>query len=243
MLEIALAGIALAGSAAALLLVYPGELSQLSRRWHRWLYDTAARRYEKKWLHRGYQDTGLDTRIRAHARQGLHRCTSRVIVDLGCGTGRAIDLLQPVLDPDCFYLGMDFSPKMLALARVRLQASQLNGALIEMDLARFRGEESLKQKAAVVVMLEVSEFVTDFPALIKEVAQWSETGASLVLSRPAGWFAYAFPGRSQTRDRFTRVLQQAGFSDIQVLSWRWRYEIILATRVGFDASEGNGTTG
>lgn len=77
------------------------------------VYDRIARAQD--W--QGFYEDAATTELAAHAGFG----TAHAVVELGCGTGRfAAALLGEQLPPDASYLGVDVSPRMIALASERL---------------------------------------------------------------------------------------------------------------------------
>jgi ubiquinone/menaquinone biosynthesis C-methylase UbiE len=78
---------------------------------------------------RFYEDAAT-TELVAHADFD----TARAVVELGCGTGRfAARLLARQLPPEATYLGLDVSPRMVALASARLghSADRARVALVD----------------------------------------------------------------------------------------------------------------
>ncbi|HEX2042857.1 MAG TPA: methyltransferase domain-containing protein [Acidimicrobiales bacterium] len=77
------------------------------------LYDRIGRFQDRQSF---YEDPAIDALLEAGAFEA-----ARSLVELGCGTGRlAARLLGGHLAPDTRYLGLDVSPRMVALARDRV---------------------------------------------------------------------------------------------------------------------------
>jgi SAM-dependent methyltransferase len=76
-----------------------------------------------------YEDCALD-RLVSHGRFA----SAQRVFELGCGTGRlARRLLAEHLPPDASYLGIDLSPKMVALARTRIAPFAERASVLETD--------------------------------------------------------------------------------------------------------------
>ncbi|MEY5097534.1 MAG: hypothetical protein RJA36_253 [Pseudomonadota bacterium] len=59
--------------------------------------------------------------IRQRAVERLHLRPGQVVLDLGCGTGMSLELLQQAVGPGGRVIGVDQSPEMIELARQRVQ--------------------------------------------------------------------------------------------------------------------------
>jgi len=82
---------------------------------------TAARELYR--LRCGYYDLQLAPYdvIRQCAVERLRLQPGQVVLDLGCGTGMSLDLLQRAVGPGGRVIGVDQSPEMISLARQRVQ--------------------------------------------------------------------------------------------------------------------------
>lgn len=215
-------------------LVYPGELSHLGPGLNRWLYDRAARRYERKWQSRAYRDSPVRGEITTFAADALLRSGSGAVLDLGCGTGRGTRLVAECLPSSTEFTAIDFSPAMLRVfgAWLEREAPDLRRrvTLLEADLAAWLEGDAAKGSYGLVLMLEVGEFVPRFAEVLAEAGRLIPSGGGLVATRPAGIWSIFFPGRAQTRSALTRLLQRAGFAEPRYVKWRARYEIVLARK-------------
>lgn len=215
------------------LLVYPGELSQLSVGSNRWLYDCSSRTYERKWRAEAYRCDKTRMRLLDYARSALQRTGVNQILDVGCGTGRGIRLALGGLGDDVCCTGIDFSAGMLAQLRNWLNT---DGApysrrvqLIERELGDWsRGE--IKERFGVVFFLEVGEFLPKFAAVLSGIADVTVPGGGIIMTRPAGiWWTF-FPGRQQSRNRIKKLLVELGYEDVEFVAWRCRYELVFGRK-------------
>jgi SAM-dependent methyltransferase len=221
---------------AGALLIYPGELSHVSRASHRWLYDYAADGYERKWRSRAYTDGAHADRIAAHAAvscrdSGVHR-----VLDLGCGTGRGVRLAAPALSGDATFVCVDFSARMLDAFRAWLAAGEPSLArrvtLIERSLSAWaESAEPSTERYGLVLLLEVGEFVPELVQVLDRAARLTAARGGLVMTRPAGLWSLAFPGRAQSRRELSRLLESLGYGDISIAPWRSRYELVFARKL------------
>lgn len=215
-------------------LVYPGELSHVSPRFNRWLYDRAARRYNDKWESVAYKDPAIQESAIRFARQCIEQSGVRRVLDLGCGTGHGIRLLHAALPADTRFTGVDFSPEMIRQFRSWLAAQETALSrrvdLVEEDLADWANRDSAGQPCGLVVMLEVGEFVPSFGRVIGRVSEVLADRGGLLLTRPAMHWSWFFPGRLQSRRALGRYLVSLGFAEPEFIKWRARYELVLCRR-------------
>jgi SAM-dependent methyltransferase len=215
-------------------LVYPGELSHLGPGLNRWLYEHAARRYERKWQSTAYRDSPVRREITTFAEEALLGSGSGEVLDLGCGTGRGTRLVAERLPLSTNFTAIDFSPAMLRIfgAWLHSEAPELRRrvTLHEADLAAWAEGDAAKGAYGLVLMLEVGEFVPRFAEVLTEAGRLIPSGGGLIATRPAGIWSIFFPGRAQTRSALTRLLQRAGFAEPRYVKWRARYEIVLARK-------------
>jgi SAM-dependent methyltransferase len=116
-----------------------------------------------------------------------------VVIDIGCGTGRALPALRRALPalrravgPDGSVIAADLTPEMLAEARP--QATAARAALILADARRlpFAGASADALFAAGLI-----SHLPDIEAGLTELARVTRPGGRLVLFHPAGRAALA----------------------------------------------------
>ncbi|WP_426162963.1 ArsR/SmtB family transcription factor [Sandarakinorhabdus sp. DWP1-3-1] len=129
-----------------------------------------------------------------------------VLVDVGTGTGRMIELLGPQARAA---LGIDRSPEMLRLARGRIEASGLAHAEVR------RGDMYALPRADgsvdTVVLHQVLHFADDPAAVIAELARVLAPGGRLLV------VDFMPHGREELRVQQRHV--RLGFGDEQVCGW------------------------
>lgn len=120
----------------------------------------------------------------AVARAGLPR--GGVVIDVGCGTGRALLALRRAVGPDGSVIAADLTPEMLAEARP--QGTAARAALILADARRlpFAGASADALFAAGLI-----SHLPDTEAGLTELARVTRPGGLLVLFHPSGRAALA----------------------------------------------------
>lgn len=229
MLWLALALVTLVSALVLVLAVYPGELSWFSKGGTRWLYNRSAASYGLKWQRHDYQL--YDELIAQAARAAAANTTRPNVLDLGCGSGRALGVAARTLGSAATYTAVDFSPEMLAQCRRRASAlAQCDITLVEADIATWLRQQSAHYD--LVLCMEVGEFLPEFGTVLKLLGQCCRAGAPLVMTRPAGRWHHFFPGRGQCRRQLQSALTAAGFVDTRFHPWRSRYECLSCRREG-----------
>ncbi len=216
-------------------LIYPGELSYVSPRLNRWLYDKSAGNYDQKWRAAAYRDPAIQNRILQFARHSIESSGIGNVLDLGCGTGRGIRLVSPALPVATRYTGIDYSPTMIRSFRdwVDSQGPLLSQRidLIEEDLAQWSERDHGQGTFGLVLMLEAGEFVPNFSQVLRRVSEVLATNGGLLMTRPAFFWHWFFPGRIQSRRLLTRHLVSLGFAEQEFVAWRARYELVFCKRL------------
>jgi SAM-dependent methyltransferase len=211
-------------------LVYPGELSWLPGNGTRWLYDRAAPGYHRKWARHDYEP--YDNLIHRAAREVVGYCDLPRVVDLACGSGRAIRCAAARLGPSASYHAVDFSQGMLE----RCQEEVRHDPAMAGCNIHFHHSDALAWLRArtepfdMLLLMEAAEFIAHAGALLDALGRAAAPGARLVMTRPAGCWSALFPGRRQGRRQLTLALQEAGFEQLQCLPWRARYELVYAVK-------------
>ena len=81
-----------------------------------------------------------------------------------------------------------------------------------------------------VVCLEVLEFTPDPRSTLAELQRVLRPGGLLVTSNRIGWQAPLIVGRTFSKDRFPRVLEEIGFAEVEIRPWQVDYDMALARR-------------
>jgi SAM-dependent methyltransferase len=120
----------------------------------------------------------------AVARAGSPR--GGVVVDVGCGTGRALPALRQAVGPDGSVIAADLTPEMLAQARA--QATAARAALVVADARQLPFADAA---ADVLFAAGLINHLPDTEAGLTELARVTRSGGLLVLFHPAGRAALA----------------------------------------------------
>lgn len=222
-------------AAVLVCLIYPGELSHVSPRLNRWLYDRSAASYNEKWSATAYHDPAIENRIVRFAQQAVASSGVRNVLDLGCGTGRGIRLVSPVLPATTRFTGIDFSTSMIQGfgAWVASQGRSLEDRidLLQEDLADWAERDPGQETFGLILMLEVGEFVPNVDRVLRRAASVLASDGGLLMTRPARFWHWFFPGRIQSRRLLARHLVSLGFTEPEFVKWRGRYELVFCNRL------------
>lgn len=214
--------------------IYPGELSHVSSRLNRKLYDRAARNYDRKWRAEAYRNSSFDRAITDFSVSACRRSGVQRVLDLGCGTGRGIRLIAEKLPPTAEFVGVDSSTAMLGEFETWLQQYREGLAdrvtLTNSDLGVWAQEVSGAPKFGLVLLLEVGEFLPKFASVIHRAADITADGGGFILTRPAGYWWLFFPGRMQSRRALSQLLTSSGFASPTFMRWRSRYELVFCQK-------------
>ncbi|MEX5708212.1 methyltransferase domain-containing protein [Parafrankia sp. FMc6] len=129
---------------------------------------------------------GDDTPAYTAAVAELGLPTGATILDVGCGTGRALPVLRAAVGPAGTVLGLDVTPEMLAVAREHGRAGHAD--LLLGDARR------LPVRTGAVDAVFAAGLVThlpDLPAGLAELARVSRPGGRLAIFHPSGRAALA----------------------------------------------------
>jgi hypothetical protein len=137
------------------------------------------------------------------------------------------------LPADTTFHCVDFSARMLAELRRWLDAGDPALAhrvtLALQSLGDWAGGAH-RDTYGLVLLLEVGEFVPGLTRVLERAAESTARGGGLVMTRPAGLWAWAFPGRSQSRRALRTLLLRSGYLEPEFVPWRSRYELVLARK-------------
>jgi ArsR family transcriptional regulator len=144
--------------------------------------------------------------VEAAVCQALGRGPFRLLVDLGTGTGRMLELLAGRYDRA---IGFDINHSMLAYARSKLEQSGISDASVRHgDLY----EIALPDGAAdAVIMHQVVHFLTDPTRAIQEAARILAPGGRLIV--------VDFAPHAMEFLRETYAHERLGFSKVQMAQW------------------------
>lgn len=147
-----------------------------------------------------------ESEVEAAMRDALPTGKIDLLVDLGTGTGRMLELFA---DRYTRALGFDLSHAMLAYARSKLDASGIahaqvrQGDIFDVPLA--------DGVAGAVVLHQILHFLADPPRAIEEAARILEPGGTLIL--------VDFAPHELEFLREQHAHERLGFSDAQIRQW------------------------
>jgi SAM-dependent methyltransferase len=116
----------------------------------------------------------------AIAEAGIRR--GGVVVDVGCGTGRALPALREAAGPDGTVMGLELTTEMLAQARSRGWAKSADLLI----LADARSLPFATASVDAVFAAGLINHLPDKPAGLAELARVTRPGGVLVLFHPVG---------------------------------------------------------
>jgi SAM-dependent methyltransferase len=135
------------------------------------------------------------------------------IVDVGCGTGRALPALRGVAGDRGTVIGIDVTPEMLTVA-----ASQCGGEH-HLVMADARYLPLATASADVIFAAGLIQHLPDPGAGLAELARITRPGGKMIIFHPSGRAALAArhgrtlrPDEPLSHDRLERLLQGAGWS-------------------------------
>jgi SAM-dependent methyltransferase len=111
---------------------------------------------------------------------------SGVVIDVGCGTGRALPLLREAVGPAGTVIALDVTPEMLNAAR---PAAQL--ARASLVIADARALPFADRSADAIFAAGLVNHLPDTTAGLRELARVTRQGGLLVLFHPSGRAALA----------------------------------------------------
>lgn len=109
-----------------------------------------------------------------------------IVIDVGCGTGRALPAIRDAVGPGGSVVGIDLTPQMLAVAQPRAAASRA-----PLVLADARSLPIADAAADAVFAAGLVTHLPDADAGLRELARVTRPGGRLVLFHPSGRAALA----------------------------------------------------
>lgn len=227
------------------------EGAHFGRRFVVWLYDLAARRYDRiKRFDPDWEsqvlggpllgllgdlagarllDVGAGTgrTFRAMARRHNRTREERMSVAVGSQAAAAAaigDLTPGNISTQQWLVGLEPSRRMLRLGRdlVSNRVSWVQGWAVPLPFA--------SESFDAVVCLEVTEFTPRPRSTINELRRVLRPGGWLLISNRIGWQAPLIFGRTVSRRRFPGFLSEIGFSEVELVPWQVDYDMAWARK-------------
>lgn len=98
------------------------------------------------------------------------------VLDCGCGYGALGILLMPLLPPGSQYVGIDFSPDMIKMARKHWMCQNMNGKFYVADILEYQPQK----KYDLVISQAVLRHVDNGNKFLKRMISFLKTGGILV---------------------------------------------------------------
>jgi len=210
------------------------EGAHFGRRFVVWLYDLAARRYDRI----KHFDPDWERKVLGEPLSGLlGDLPGASLLDVGAGTGRTFRALvgrhsekagdRPAASsPEAprRLVGLEPSRSMLQLGRALVpeQVRWIQGWAVPLPLA--------SESFDAVVCLEVTEFTPHPRSTITELRRVLRPGGWLLISNRIGWQAPLILGRTVSRRRFPGFLSELGFTEVELVPWQVDYDMAWARK-------------
>jgi ubiquinone/menaquinone biosynthesis C-methylase UbiE len=208
-------------------LVVIGECTYLGRYAVRFIYERGAHFYDE--VRTGIQASDQELLLPRLA-QALIGKIHHVTIDVATGTGRVPLLLasQPWFDGIAY--GLDFSPAMLAQARLKAHSYGLaeNVPFVLGESGRLPWPDAY---ADLVTCLEALEYFPNPQHALAEMVRVLQPGGSLVISKYPDEWARWLPGKAFSTQQLTQVLSELGLEQIVVEPWQpGHYDLVIAMK-------------
>ena len=219
-------GLAALGLAIALgyWLFMLGEGSYLGERAVKALYNWGASRYDqvKEVLP---QEDGLHLARPLLAR--LQGQAAPLVLDIATGTGRLPLALLRQWDFGGRVVGLDLSPRMLAVAQNKMQTQRQRRGLIQGNALTLCFRDSAFD---AVTCLEALELVATLDDAVTEIWRVLKPGGELLVSNRVGLQARLLPGRTHRPHAFEERLSRLGLQQVQTRRWQPDYDLVAARK-------------
>lgn len=156
-----------------------------------------------------------ETEVETAMREALGEDRAELLLDLGTGTGRTLELFSEIYDRG---VGIDVNQSMLAYARAKLHREGLEHAQVRHgDIYNLAFADGV---ADAIVMHQVLHFLSDPGRAIREAARVLAPGGRLLI------VDFAPHQLDFLRDEFAH--ERLGFSSAQVAQWLGDAGLVLA---------------
>ena len=214
----------LAGVALAWWLLVTTEGVYLGQRVVTALYDLYASRYDRI---KGFDPETEAAYLGERALRALRDVAAPLVLDVATGTGRLPLALLEMPTFNGHVWGVDLSRRMLRVAAAKLDPYDGRARLLWGPAERLPFVDGVFD---MVTCLEALEFLQDQRAALAEIARVLRPGGVLLTSRRRGRDARLMPGRALDARRLARVLEEAGFADLDLVAWQVDYDLVWARK-------------
>jgi len=174
-------------------------------------------------------------RLREHTIDLLGDLDGKVVLDVGCGTGRNLPLLVPRLGRNGRVIGVDYSHGMLDVARSRVErAGWQNVDLRQDDAAKLA---TIDRSVDAVVSVWTLGIVHDLDAALGRAVDVLEPGGRMAImdfdrARPdRGWLRWLYPVYSLVL-RWSGIDSAEDLDDARLRAKWQRGRAVLERRIG-----------
>lgn len=213
-------------------------LGRIGKMCMRFTYSISASAYDLKWKADAYRSPEITKRLFLDPlKENIGESPDVRVADLACGTGRMSLMLlsQPwfhgKVEAADFATGMlqKFDKKTAGLTdeqrgRMDVKCENLN------DWA------PVESSYDTITMMEVSQFLPNLEEIVGKVRSAIKPGGLFLLTRAAGFYSYALPSRSQSREEMQALLNRSGFENVKIKKWESRHDVVYAYRKHEDDS-------
>jgi ubiquinone/menaquinone biosynthesis C-methylase UbiE len=198
------------------------EGSHLGRKPVIWLYNLFAERYDSiKEFDHDWEQHFLGEAVA----QVLSWMPAAIVLDVGAGTGRLGRALLPKHPINGMLINLEPSHGMLTQGRVHLDATDthwVQAFAVPLPFA--------SHCIDMAISLEMLEFTPDPGQVLREMYRVLKPGGWLLISNRIGWEARWIAGKTWPSDRFPHVLQEFGFTQVEVFAWQMDYDLAWARK-------------
>jgi ubiquinone/menaquinone biosynthesis C-methylase UbiE len=196
----------------------------LGRRVVIWLYDLYAHRYDgvKSYL-REYEQLYLAEPLM----EAIAPYTAPLVLDVATGTGRLPLALARHPDFSGHTIGVDLSRRMLRFAARNIYPYNERATFIWCPAEKLPFSDNTFD---VVTCLEALEFMSNPPAVLKELLRVLRPGGLLLISQRIN--TKLMPGKTWTSEQIQQVLKESGVAEAKAQIWQVDYRKVWAWKDG-----------
>lgn len=200
------------------------ELSYLGQKAVTALYNWGASRYDKVKEVRP-QDDALH--LARPLLTSLHSVPVPLVLDVATGTARLPMTLLRQWDFQGYVVGVDISPRMLALAQRKTATQNERVGLVHADAMNLPFADHTFH---AVTGLEALELLPDGARALAEMVRVLCPGGQLVVTNRTGLDALLLPGRVPRPQALEQKLYALGLTRLKTRRWQKHYDLVEATK-------------